>query len=340
MFSSIVHSLAPEDERAPLLTEHIAIAAEASMRAITASVAVASNLQLVHRDVILDFLLLQQPTVSRARTAPFMGTHLMVLEPNDIYQEIMHLRDQQVMHGRLLDNFRNPAAIGTSQSRSVWIHGGTFCPQACSLNRCQQQQQQFPHQCRQQQGCGRGSGSRPRGQGPFHANDSSTRGPAPTSHKWSAVGGGSPGSICPTEAEPARQLPCIMHPWRQSCWSRSHNLHGLTYPSPSAPGIHPRTCKQQWTSSCPKGQSSQCSIQKPRVSPACLFLVPKNTGDLCPVIDLSHLNDHLVICSSRWKPRHQSGRPSERGNALCPLTYRMHICASPWQGLYRNTSSS
>ena len=165
MFSSIVHSLAPENERAPLLTEHIAIAAEASMRAITASVAVASYLQLVHRDVILDHLLLQQPTVSRARTAPFMGTHLMGLEPNDIYQEIMHLRDQQVMHGRLLDNFRNLAAIGTSQSRSVWIHGGTFCPQACSLNRCQQQQQQFPHQCRQQQGCGRGSGSRPRGQG-------------------------------------------------------------------------------------------------------------------------------------------------------------------------------
>ena len=228
MFSSIVHSLEPEDERAPLFTEHIAIAAEASMRAITASVAVASNLQLVHRDVILDYLLFQQPTVSRARTAPFMGTHLMGLEPNDIHQEIMHLRDQQVMHGRLLDNFRNPAAIGTSQSRSVWIHGGTFCPQACSLNRCQQQQQQFPHQCRQQQGCGRGSGSRPRGQGPFHANDSSTRGPAPTSHKWSAVGGDSPGSICPTEAEPARQLPCIMHPWRQSCWSRSHNLHWLT----------------------------------------------------------------------------------------------------------------
>ena len=37
MFSSIVHSLAPEDERVPLLTEHIAIAAEASMRAITGS---------------------------------------------------------------------------------------------------------------------------------------------------------------------------------------------------------------------------------------------------------------------------------------------------------------
>ena len=228
--------------------------------------------------VILDYLLLQQPTVSRARTAPFMGTHLMGLEPNDIYQEIMHLRDQQVMHGRLLDNFRNPAAIGTSQSRSVWIHGGTFCPQACSLNSCQQQQQQFPHQCRKQQGCGRGSGSRPCGQGHFHANDSSTRGPAPTSHKWRAAGGGSPGSICPTEAEPARQLPCIMHPWRQSCWSQSHNLHWLTYPSPSAPGIHPRTRKQQWTSSCPKGQSSSVPSRNQGFLQLSLFWCQRTQG--------------------------------------------------------------
>ena len=50
-----------------------------------------------------------------------------------------------------------------------------------------------------------------------------------------------------------------------------------------------------WTSSSPKGQSSQCSIQKSRISSAVSFLVPKNTGDLCPVIHLSHLNGHLVI---------------------------------------------
>ena len=50
-----------------------------------------------------------------------------------------------------------------------------------------------------------------------------------------------------------------------------------------------------WTSSSPKGQSSQCSIQKSRISSAVSFLVPKNTGDLCPVIHLSHLNGYLVI---------------------------------------------
>ena len=44
--------------------------------------------------------------------------------------------------------------------------------------------------------------------------------------------------------------------------------------------------------------------------------------------------------SSRWKPRHQSGHPSERANGLCPSTYRTHICTFPWQGLHGNTSGS
>ena len=108
MFSSIIHSLAPEDKRAPLLKERITIAAEASMRSITASVAVASNMQLVRRDVVLDHLLLNQSSASRARTAPFSGTHLMGPDPNRFYEEIMKLREQQVLHGGLSANFRIP----------------------------------------------------------------------------------------------------------------------------------------------------------------------------------------------------------------------------------------
>ena len=119
MFSSIIHSLAPEDERAPLLKERITIAAEASMRSITASVAVASNMQLVRRDVVLDHLLLNQSSASRARTAPFSGTHLMGPDPNRFYEEIMKLREQQVLHGGLSANFRNPAALGTETKEAI-----------------------------------------------------------------------------------------------------------------------------------------------------------------------------------------------------------------------------
>ena len=85
MFSSIIHPLAP------LLKERITIAAEASLRSITASVAVSSNLQLVRRYVVLDHLLLNQSMASRARTAPFSGTHLIGPDPNWFY-EIMKLR--------------------------------------------------------------------------------------------------------------------------------------------------------------------------------------------------------------------------------------------------------
>ena len=76
MFYSTMHPLAPENERAPLLTKHITIAAEASLRAITASVAVAANIQLVQRDVVLDHLLFQQLMVPWVHTAPFMGIQL------------------------------------------------------------------------------------------------------------------------------------------------------------------------------------------------------------------------------------------------------------------------
>ena len=126
MFSSIMHSLSPEDERAPLLKEGITIAAEASMRSITASVAVAPNLQLVRQDVVLDHLLLNQLTASWARTAPFSGTHLMWADPNRFYEEIMKLRELQVLHGGLSANFRNPAALGTAQSRSVWSRDQSY----------------------------------------------------------------------------------------------------------------------------------------------------------------------------------------------------------------------
>ena len=107
-------------------SERITIAAKASVRSITASVAVAPNLQLVCRDVVLDHLLLNQLTASRARTAQFSGTHLMGPDPNRLYEEIMKLREQQVLHGGLSANFRNPAALGTAQSRSVWSHDQSY----------------------------------------------------------------------------------------------------------------------------------------------------------------------------------------------------------------------
>ena len=55
IFLSIVPSLAPEEDLATLLKQRITRVAEASIISwITASVAVASTLQLVRRDMVLD----------------------------------------------------------------------------------------------------------------------------------------------------------------------------------------------------------------------------------------------------------------------------------------------
>ena len=230
MFSSIIHSLAPEDERAPLLKERITIAAEASMRSITASVAVASNMQLVRRDVVLDHLLLNQSSASRARTAPFSGTHLMGPDPNRFYEEIMKLREQQVLHGGLSANFRNPAALGTAQSRSVWNRAQTnnrprgtgarggqpFRRPSTTARQGQQQGQsrQQRGQPRQQQG--RGGFNRRGRRSRSNRNESAPGGSASAARHWDVAGRGSPDKFCPAVAESVRRLPCVSHAWERS----------------------------------------------------------------------------------------------------------------------------
>ena len=230
MFSSIIHSLAPEDERAPLLKERITIAAEASMRSITASVAVASNIQLVRRDVVLDHLLLNQSSASRARTAPFSGTHLMGPDPNRFYEEIMKLREQQVLHGGLSANFRNPAALGTAQSRSVWNRAQTnnrprgtgargrqpFRRPSTTARQGQQQGQSRQQRGQPQLQQGRGGFNRRGRRSRSNRNESAPGGSASATRHWDVAGRGSPDKFCPAVAESVRRLPCVSHAWERS----------------------------------------------------------------------------------------------------------------------------
>ena len=245
MLSSIIHSLAPEDERAPLLKEMITIAAEASMRSITASVAVASNLQLVRRDVVLDHLLLNQSTASRARTAPFSGTHLMGPDPNHFYEEIMKLREQQVLHGGLSANFRNPAALGTAQSRSVWSRDQSYNrPQGAgargrqpfrrpstAARQGQQQGQSRQQRGQPQQQQGRGGSNRRGRRSHSNRNESAPGESASATRHWDIAGRGSPDKFCPAVAESVRRLPCVSHAWQRSAVGMgiSTSTHQNTY---------------------------------------------------------------------------------------------------------------
>ena len=47
-------------------------------------------------------------------------------DPNRFYEEIMKLREQQVLHGGFSANFRNPATLGIAQSRSVWSRDQSY----------------------------------------------------------------------------------------------------------------------------------------------------------------------------------------------------------------------
>ena len=131
-----------------------------------------------------------------------------------------------------------------------------------------------------------------------------------------------------------------MHTWRQSWWSGNHNLHWLAHPSHSAPRIRPRTCRQQWKSSCPKGQFEPLFHPETKGFLSHLFPgVKEERGSVS-------YHRSLLLESPSGHSTDQDGNPgisqvaTKRANGLCLLTYRTHICTSPWQLLYRNTSSS
>ena len=309
MFSSIIHSLAPEDERAPLLKERITIAAENSMRSITASVVVASNLQLVRWDVVLDHLLLNQSTASRARTAPFSGTYLMGPDTNRFYEEIMKLREQQVLHGGLSANFGNPVALGTAQSRSVWSRDQSY---------------------------NRPRGAGVRGGSPFVGlprlldRVSSRDSPVNSednlsSNKDKEDPTGEVAEVVPTgmnlrlENLPlplvnetlrvGARLTSFVQQWQNllgDCRASRKLGNGMQLEWESLPPLT-RTPISFSTRNTPKDLQTAMDklLAKGAIEPVFrperkgffsrLFLVPKKTGDLRPGIDLSHLNDHLVI---------------------------------------------
>ena len=61
----------PEEARDKVVLEQVRIMHKSSDKAIALAAAAASNLQLIHRDVALGQLQLQDEHITRARTAPF-----------------------------------------------------------------------------------------------------------------------------------------------------------------------------------------------------------------------------------------------------------------------------
>ena len=85
----------PEEARSKVVQEQVRIMHKSSQKAIASSMAAASNLQLIRRDVALGQG--QDKHISRARTAPFLGQSLVEPEPQKFDEKIFTMRDQHAL---------------------------------------------------------------------------------------------------------------------------------------------------------------------------------------------------------------------------------------------------
>ena len=116
-----------------------------------------------------------------------------------------------------------------------------------------------------------------------------------TRQRWRAPGGGSPGRLCSALAESAGQLPGHQH-------CRGQGGHCIPAATSAHPSVHHFPDQKQPTR---PSASRGCLAVKGAIERVTnvtslgyysrLFLVPKKTGDLRPVIDLSTLNCHMVV---------------------------------------------
>ena len=123
-----------------------------------------------------------------------------------------------------------------------------------------------------------------------------TAGPSKGARQWRSVGGGLPSCFCPAMAKPARRVPIIKNP------VVGYPVEVGMPPASFDKDAHSFSNQEQETRSAegrgqPAGEGAIEPVHRSHFLGFFirLFLVPKKTGGLRPVIDLSTLNRHLVI---------------------------------------------
>ena len=79
----------PQEARDKVVQEQVRIMNKSSQKAIASATAVASKFHLIHRDVALEQLQLQDEHIIRGRAAPFHGHSLVGPEPQEFDEKIM-----------------------------------------------------------------------------------------------------------------------------------------------------------------------------------------------------------------------------------------------------------
>ena len=293
MVASVIEELAPKDERSNLLREKLAIIQEAQVSAVSAGFAAASNLQLLRRDALLKNFGFQPQVLSSVRTAPFEGGHVVGPEPKVLQNSIRTIRQADRWLARL---WLSPRSIESPRPARKWRHPTRRLLELQSLTAWGPRPPQL-----------RGLWRRSR---PFElalagpVRDPSRkcarsltrllRLPQPDNVDGSQVG--------------ARLADFAPH-WRSllgNCRATGIVEDGvgiayqqrpqLTHQSISFRTRNSRQDLQQAVDALlMKGAIERVTNVTSLGFYSWLFLVPKKTGDLLPVIDLSTLNRHMVV---------------------------------------------
>ena len=279
MVASVIEELSPKDERTKLLREKLTIIQEAQVSAVSAGFAAASNLQLLRRDALLRNFNFQPQVLSAVRTAPFEGYHVVGPEPKVLQARVRAIRQADQMTGSSV-TFAKQKEVKTStktSSKKTAPRPSVFDRLGSPPSTTQRTVTQEPPFPRKQEVWQVFF---------FFRNQATLTGP-----RWGLAWQTLPrtGGVCWATAGP----PALSRMgWAFTFQQRPQ----LTHQSISFRTRNSRQDLQQAVDALlMKGAIEWVTNVKSLGFYSQLFLVPKKTGDLRPVIDLSTLNRHMVV---------------------------------------------
>ena len=296
MVASVIEELSLKDQRSKLLREKLAIIQEAQVSAVPAGFAAASNLQLLRQDALLKNFGFQPQVLSTVRTAPFKGPHVLGPEPKVLQNRVLTIRQAGRMAGSSVTFVQKPRESKTSTKATSSTKRARLGLQ-CLCDR----DHLLPPLCR----------------GPCLSSSPFVQ--APTEEP----------AIDPTQLSARRlgrllQLPQLDNvdgvqvgarlvgfspQWRSllgTCWATSTVEDGVGITFLQRPQLTHQCISFLARNSCQDLQQAVDALLSKgaieRVTNVTslgyysrLFLVPKKTRDLRPVIDLSTLNSRMVV---------------------------------------------
>ena len=290
MVASVIEELSPKDERTKLLREKLTIIHEAQVSAVSAGFAVVSNLQLLRRDALLRNFNFQPPVLSAVRTAPFEGHHVVGPEPKVLQARVQAIRQADCMTGSSV-TFAKQKEVKTSTKTS----SKKTAPRPSVFDRLGSPPSTMQRTVTQESSFWDGTGrAHPR---PFQGSKKSGKSSSSSAAKkrWWVPGGDSLADFALHWRSPlgnCRATGIVEDGVGIVFQQRSQ----LTHQSISFRTRNSRQDLQQAVDALlMKGAIERVTKVKSLGFYSRLFLVPKKTGDLRPVIDLSTLNRHMVV---------------------------------------------